>query len=238
MSGPYGGYDGQEEYIPTPEELAALEQTAAPTVLFGIEITPLRLGVLIGAVGLLCVGIFSIVHLRPKLQEMQQVDADIQDKSRRLQTANQVIVSLTGIEDDIVRARQVNDAISNLLPTPDNVDTQLLELNRLVTQSNVQLKSFIPSPFQPAGEDVPVAIQPQLQQSSTQVIVDSTSYDQWIDLMGNIERLETLFKVSDLRISIDPDSRVQTTEFNLDAFVYDSSVPIVIPENTVNEGET
>ena len=38
------GYEGEEEYIPTPEELAALNRTSNTMSVFGVELTPPSLG--------------------------------------------------------------------------------------------------------------------------------------------------------------------------------------------------
>lgn len=223
------GYDSQEEYIPTPEELAALERAQGNISVLGLELTPVRMGLIIGALGLIGVFALSFFSLKPTWQKIQATEADVQAKRTQLNSAQEAIASLENIDQDINQARALNVAISALLPTPDNVNTQLLEVSRLVQQSDTALSSFVPSAPQPAGAGVPAAIQPQITQNSTQIAVNSDAYQSGIELMGNIERLETLFKVSNLNMSVDSESAIQTTQFNLDAFVYDSSIPVAVP---------
>ncbi|MEL7086103.1 MAG: hypothetical protein AAF268_13400 [Cyanobacteria bacterium P01_A01_bin.3] len=223
------GYDSQEEYIPTPEELAALERAQGNISILGLELTPVRMGLIIGALGLIGVFALSFFSLKPTWQKIQATEADVQAKRTQLTSAQEAIASLENIDQDINQARALNVAISALLPTPENVNTQLLEVSRLVQQSDTVLSSFVPSAPQPAGAGVPAAIQPQITQNSTQVAVNSDAYQSGIELMGNIERLETLFKVSNLNMSVDSESAIQTTQFNLDAFVYDSSIPVAVP---------
>ena len=223
------GYDSQEEYIPTPEELAALERAQGTISILGLDLTPVRMGLIIGALGLIGVFALSFVSLKPTWQKIQATEADVQAKRTQLTSVQDAIASLENIDRDIDQARALNSAISALLPTPENVNTQLLEVSRLVQQSDTELASFVPSAPQPAGSGVPAAIQPQITQNSTQIAVNSNAYQSGIELMGNIERLETLFKVSNLSMAVDNDTAIQTTQFNLDAFVYDSSIPIAVP---------
>ena len=224
------GYDSQEEYIPTPEELAALERAQGNISILGLELTPVRMGLIIGALGLIGVFALSFVSLKPTWQKIQATEADVQTKRTQLTSAQNAIASLESIDQDINQARALNAAISALLPTPENVNTQLLEVSRLVQQSDTELSSFVPSAPQPAGDGVPAAIQPQITQNSTQIAVNSNRYQSGIELMGNIERLETLFKVSNLSMAVDNETAIQTTQFNLDAFVYDSSIPVAVPK--------
>ena len=157
---------------------------------------------------------------------MQMVEEDVNTKTRQLESANQQIAGLANIQDRIGQAREVNAAISALLPDTQTVETQLLEVSRLVTQSSLRLQSFVPGEFEAAtGDDVPELIQSQLQRSRTRVVVESDSYSQGIAFMNSIERLETLFRVSDLSMQINSEDNSQRTEFNLDAFVFDSSQP-------------
>ena len=223
------GYDSQEEYIPTPEELAALDRAQSNISVLGLELTPVRMGLIIGALGLIGVFALSFFSLKPTWQKIQATEADVQTKRSQLSGAQQAIESLQNVDQDINQARALNSAISSLLPTPENVNTQLLEVSRLVQQSDTELSSFVPNAPQPAGDGVPVAIQPQITQNSTQIAVNSNTYQSGIELMGNIERLETLFKVSNLNMTVDGETAIQTTQFNLDAFVYDSSIPVAIP---------
>ena len=210
-------------------DFSHLEMAQNNINLFGLELTPIRMGLIIGALGLIGVAALSFFSLKPTIEQMQATETEVNQTETDLKNTLQEIERLGQVDEDIEQARALNAAISDLLPTPANVDTQLLEVSRLVEQSATELASFVPSAPQPAGADVPVAIQPQITQNSTQIAVNSNSYQSGIDLMGNIERLETLFKVSNLNMTVDLDSAIQTTQFNLDAFVYDSSIPAAAP---------
>ncbi|MGK7906025.1 MAG: hypothetical protein AB4040_02195 [Synechococcus sp.] len=225
----YGGFDGEEEYVPSPEELAALDRAQSTVTVLGLELTPVRMGLIVGALGIIGVGALSFFSLKPTFEQMNAIEKELKTKQSQLSSIQQKIEGLQDLDAQIERARALNAAISDLLPTPENVNTQLLEVSRLVEQSDLVLSSFVPSAPQPAGSNVPASIQPQITQNSTQIAVNSGSYQSGIDLMGNIERLETLFKVSNLSVDVDSETAIQTTRFNLDAFVYDSSIPVAIP---------
>lgn len=225
MSGPY--YGGEEEFNGGAGQLA-FSQAPPPIVFLGVELTPLRMGILIGAIGFIGVGALAWFQLRPMLQQIQTVELDVQQKSGELTSAQQQIASMANVASEIEQARKVGDAVGSLLPTPENLETQLLQVNTLVDGSKAVLQSFVPNPPVPAGPEVPSLIQPQISKSTTQVSLRNT-YEQGIALMSSIERLETLLQVNNLTMRFEPESGSITTNFDLDAFIYDSSAPLGSP---------
>lgn len=120
---------------------------AGPPVLLGVELTPIRIGLLIGILGLGTAGFLAFTQLRPLIREVQALERKVAQKTSQLQEVQGQIASLQDLPNQIEKARVQQQQISSLLATPENADTQLIDLNRLVRgQPNSELRSFTPSP--------------------------------------------------------------------------------------------
>ncbi|MEO1131589.1 MAG: hypothetical protein AAFX40_02660 [Cyanobacteria bacterium J06639_1] len=231
----YNEYDADDYY---PEDGEFLDEGDPPPYFLGVEWTPIRLLIAFaaGALALFGVGFFFV--MRPQLNRLQTLDSDVRQKTAQLNESNQRIESLDGVEEEISSARIVNEQVSAFLPTPDTLETQLLEVNRLIEQSNASLQSFEPGDVSPAGAEVPAAIQPQISRSTTRVSVNG-SFDAGVQLMNNLERLTTLLQVSDVDLDFDFEADELTTEFTLGTYVYDASIPpapVAPPTEEAQEG--
>lgn len=202
---------------------------AGPPVLLGIELTPIRIGLLIGALGIGTAGVLAFTQLRPLIEQVQATEEDVANKTTQLQGVQGQIASLQDVPNQIERARVEQQQISALLSTPENADTQLLDLNRLVQgQIGSELRSFNPSPLGPASSanpEVPAIIAPAIQVQTTRVNLHGPFTD-IINLMGDVERLRTLFRVSNITLQPIPDTGELNSSFDLIAYIYNSEIPL------------
>ncbi|MEN9219812.1 MAG: type 4a pilus biogenesis protein PilO [Thermostichales cyanobacterium GMQP_bins_62] len=177
-----------------------LEQGPQAMTVLGIELTPLRLGLLIGVAGVLIAGVMGFTQIRPTLERIERTRRERDENRTKQEQLVRQIESLREFEGKIDRARQVSGAITQLLPTPQNAETQLLDLNRLLRVSNITLNSFAPQPPGPVAGQVPEDVAAQVRQQSTRISIQG-NYNQTIQLMQNIERLKTLLRVTNLTIN-------------------------------------
>ncbi len=209
------------------EQLVA--SPAGPPVLLGVELTPIRIGLLIGILGLSTAGFLAFTQLRPLIKEVQALEKEVAQKTSQLQEVQGQIASLQDVPNQIERARGQQQQISTLLATPENADTQLIDLNRLVRgQPNSQLLSFSPSPPTPASSnnpEVPAVIAPAIQVQTTRVTLRGP-YADVISLMKDIERFRTLFRVSNLSLTPVQDTGKLDVAFDLTAYYYNKDVPL------------
>ena len=228
MAGQYSG----DEYIDE-----GLDPIGGPTTVLGIELTPPRIGLLIGGVGVLAAFLLGLTQLLPLFRQIQELEEIVANKQSELTSAEQQINSLQGVPDQLVEFRAINEQVSTLLPSPDNVSTQLLDLNRLVQQSDSELRTYSPSaPRSASAEaspDVPPAIAPQIQIQNASINLLG-NYEEVIALMNNIERLETLIRVRNLGLNFTTNSEAQlSASFEIVAYVYDQTL---VPETTEEAG--
>lgn len=200
-----------------------------PPVLLGIELTPIRIGLLIGILGVGTAGVLAFTQLRPLIEQIRAIEADVASKTTQLQEVQGQIASLQDVPNQIERARAQQQQISALLSTPENADTQLLDLNRLVQgQANSELRGFNPSPLGPASSEnpeVPAIIAPAIQVQTTRVSIRGP-YTDLISLMGDIERLRTLFRVSNITLTPVPETGELDSSFDLIAYIYNREIPL------------
>lgn len=202
---------------------------AGPPVLLGVELTPIRIGLLIGILGLGAASFLAFTQLRPLIREVQALEREVAQKTSQLQEVQGQIAGLQDLPNQIERARVQQQQISALLATPENADTQLIDLNRLVRgQPNAQLLSFSPSPLTPASSnnpEVPAIIAPAIQLQTTRVTLRGP-YTDIINLMRDIERFRALFRVSN--ISLNPGQGTENLDaaFDLVAYYYNKGVPL------------
>ncbi len=228
------GFD--DEFL---EEQGYQPTSSTPTLL-GIEFTPVRFGLLIGVLGLLGAGLWGVTQARPLISRIEQLESELTSQRDTLSNTQNQIQGLSGVEEEIEQGRVLNEEVSRLLANPENLQTQLLEISRLVEASAGELESFSPSPVQPASETelaIPEAIAPQLQVQTTEVTLETT-YVETIALMNSIERLQTLLQVNNLSVEFQEDLPDELlTQFSLVAYVFDPSVPLPEPEAAEGEGE-
>jgi Tfp pilus assembly protein PilO len=209
---------------PADEFIDDIATPSGPPVILGMELTPGRIGIAIGLLGVLAAGLLAFTNLRPLLQQIQQTENEIDQTTNTLTSVRQQIDSLSNVETDIEDGRRVNARVSELLPTPENVDTQLLDLSRLMQQSDVQMRSFAPSEPVPAdatsAPEVPADIAFSIEVQNTNVAMRG-EYDDIISLMSNVERLETLLRVRNLNIQFTEDPTQLVSAFTLTAYIYD-----------------
>ncbi len=226
MTGNYstdGGFT-TEGFVPPP---------SGPPSIGGVEITPLRIGIVVGAAGVLVAGLLAYLNLRPLMQENDRLSTEIDQKSAQLRQTEQQVASLPEVpvlEERLVAARAANEEISRLLPNPRNIDTQLIDVNRLMELSSTQLRSFVPSAGASGDATVPAELAAQIQVQNSTISMRG-SYEDIIGLMNNIERLETLLQVSNLSLQFDTANAPQLgATFNLTAYIYDGQVSPSAPE--------
>jgi len=203
-----------------------LEAAPQPLTVMGIELTPVRIGLLIGVGGVLVAGVLGFTQIRPLLERIETTRRERDENKAKQEQLVRQIESLREFEGKIENARQISGEVTQLLPTPDNAQTQLLDLNRLLRVSQIGLDSFAPQPPTGLPGEVPADVAAQVQQQSTRIAIRG-NYNQTIQLMQNIERLKTLLRVTNLTISpvqaTPGETPVLNMSLDLVSYIYNSS---------------
>ncbi len=174
-----------------------------PTV-FGVTLTPGVSGVLIAVLGLALAIYAGTQLLVPSFQRYQEhreaVNIKQADLNRKIALLNQG----EQIRANLDQAKAQNLQVRALLPSQKSLETLVLDLNRLIVQSNAQLVTFTPD-FAASGPVTDSSLGPelnsQLKQQVTNVAFEGT-FNQTLDIFRSLDRLQTLLVVKDLTIEL------------------------------------
>lgn len=205
----------------SPEDADYIDEPINPVV-FGLEITPTIIGVLIALVGIGGAGYLYKEKVMPVAAGNATLRTEIATKKGQLVSQAQELENIAKIEAQLEAAMQKRRNVYSLFATEDTMDTLLLDINQRIESSNAalngirnqvrargippilleaQLKSFSP------GEKAVVAdsslgegVNGKLKRE-TYSIDFSADYAQTQSILRNLERLEPLLMVREFNIN-------------------------------------
>lgn len=191
-------------------------------VIFGLEITPTMIGVLIALVGIGGAGYLYKEKVMPVAAGNATLRTEIAAKEGQLVSQAQELENIAKIEAELATAMQKRRNVYSLFANEDTMDTLLLDINQRIESSNAalngirnqvsargippilleaQLKTFTP------GEKAVVAdsslgegVNGKLKRENYSINF-SADYAQTQSILRNLERLEPLLMVQNFSIS-------------------------------------
>ena len=210
-------------------------------IVFGLEITPTILGVLIALVGLGGAGYLFKEKVMSVSADNATLRTEIVTKEEQLISQAQELENIAKIEAELAVAMQRRRSVYTLFANEKTMDTLLLDINQRIESSNAtlngirnqvrargippilleaQLQSFIP------GEKVVIVdsslgegINGKLSRETYEVSF-SADYAQTQSILRNLERLEPLLMIRDF--SINSSQAVEETVISDDGQVISS----------------
>jgi len=187
------------------------EYTAEPQVeektystLFGLTLTPAVSGVLIAVIGLGGAIYFGMKILAPTYARQQELKASVEQKETDLTQKQETVRKINEIKASVDRAKALNAEVRSLFSTQRTLDTLLLDLNRLIVQSDAQLVTFTPD-FAASGPISDGSLGPELnsklKRQVTTVVFDG-SFSETLAIIRNMERLQTLLVIKDFSATL------------------------------------
>lgn len=187
------------EYSAEPQ----VEEKAYPT-LFGLTLTPAVSGILIAVVGLGGAIYFGMKILAPAYARQQELKASVEQKETDLTQKQETVRKINEIKASVDRAKALNTDVRSLFSTQRTLDTLLLDLNRLIVQSDAQLVTFTPD-FAASGPISDGSLGPELnsklKRQVTTVVFDG-SFSETLAILRNMERLQTLLVIKDFSATL------------------------------------
>jgi type IV pilus assembly protein PilO len=201
-------------------EQAGGDEGAPPyPVVFGIAFTPPIIGIVVASLGLLGAIYMLLNMVGPAWEAYQQqvekrtsLENDITEKTRQSKQIEKV-------QEELAKSKQQQTQVLSLFANEKNLDTLLLDTNRLVESGNpstainsvrAQLKKFIPNGERPeiiTDSSFGELVNNKLKRSSVNVEVVGT-FEQTQSIIRNIERLQPLLIVKNF------ETRLDTTQLN------------------------
>ncbi|MGB3787212.1 MAG: hypothetical protein WA949_04320 [Phormidesmis sp.] len=205
----------------SPDEAGFIDEPTNP-VIFGLEITPTILGVLIALVGVGGAGYLYKEKVMPVAAGNTALRTEIATKEGQLVSQAQELENIAKVEAELAVAMQKRRNVYSLFASEKTMDTLLFDINQRVESSNAtlngirnqvrargippilleaQMKTFSP------GEKVVVAdgslgegVNNKLKRE-TYTVSFSADYAQTQSILRNLERLEPLLLVRNFSIN-------------------------------------
>lgn len=187
-----GDYNAPEEQGLSPEYPSA----------FGLTFTPTVSGVLLGLLGIGGSIFLGISFVKPAFEAYQVNQNTLQESQDKVDTKKQgqSAAKLKELEDKLQTAQKVRPEVLKVFGTEKELNTLLLDINRLFLGGTAQLKSF--KPF-----GLPTVVNDQFRQTVYKLEMEGT-FAQTQTILRNLERLKSFVVVKNITTAILTESGV------------------------------
>ncbi|MBE9063071.1 hypothetical protein [cf. Phormidesmis sp. LEGE 11477] len=205
----------------SPDDAEFIDEPINP-VIFGLEITPTMIGVLIALVGIGGAGYLYKEKVMPVAAGNAALRTEIVTKEEQLISQAQELENIARIEAELAAAMQRRRNVYALFASEETMDTLLLDINQRIESSNAALNG-IRNQVRSRGIP-PILLEAQLQSfapGEKAIITDSSlgegvngkltretyevsfsaDYAQTQSILRNLERLEPLLMIQDFSIN-------------------------------------
>lgn len=173
---------------------------AAPVGYFealGVQFTSTVLGVLLAIAGIGGAGALWWFQVKPMMAEQDTLDQELQTKQTELQQkqASNQPNKLVELEAQLNQEKRIASEVLNAYGKEKQVQTFLLDFNRILTASNIQLVNYEPTPEQPAfiaDTSYGAAAQNKLKYQTFNVAFEEMTYAQVDSMLENLDLLQPL----------------------------------------------
>jgi type IV pilus assembly protein PilO len=126
------------------EDTTYLADAPNHPVVFGLTISPLMIGGVVGVVGLIAAGFVGITYAMPKLQANQELEAKVTNVKQQIQDRKNNAIKIVEAEEKFKVATAQKEAVLNLFANDKKLDTLLLDFNKLVNERQGELRKYTP----------------------------------------------------------------------------------------------
>ncbi|MGB3297488.1 MAG: hypothetical protein WBA76_04405 [Phormidesmis sp.] len=208
------------DFIP-PDDADFIDEPSNPVV-FGIELSPMIIGVLIALLGLGGAGYAGYKVVNPIRVRNAELRSDITSKTGQLASQQQQLEDVAKIEAELAAAMQRRRSVYSLFASEETMDTLLLDINQRIESSNASLNGVRNQVFERGIP--PLLVEAKLETftpGEKAVITDgslgeqvngklkrevytvkfSGDYAQTQSILRNLERLEPLLLIREFNIT-------------------------------------
>ncbi len=111
-----------------------------PTI-FGLTMTPMVSGVLLGLAGLAASGAMFMYLVTPAWESYQALDSKVKEKSEQLQQQGAIRKQVKDAKEKLVQVKQQRDQVYGLFASQKSMNTLLFDLNQLIEKNNSSVAS-------------------------------------------------------------------------------------------------
>ena len=173
-------------------------------VIFGLTLSPLLIGGVVGAIGLIATGFCVATYVLPKHQANQDLQAKVADVNKQIQYRKNDAIKITEAEEKFKVATAQKEAVLNLFANDKKMDTLLLDLNKLVSERQGELRKFTPDS---AGTGTVLdstlgsALNGKIRRKSVDVEMNG-NFEQIQSILRTVERMDRFLILKDFKADI------------------------------------
>jgi type IV pilus assembly protein PilO len=176
----------------------------------GIAVGGQTLGIAIGVIGLVGAGLIFLNLVQPLLDSIGIARTQIEQKKQSISTKQQEAARKQEVEQKITEAKNRREAVLALLPSQENIDTLILDINARLQElgeplivspvANISGSAFRSrlDDFSPSTVTEPTPDRPFRTREYRLTI--SATYEDTLEFMRRLERLRPLLVVKDLNL--------------------------------------
>jgi type IV pilus assembly protein PilO len=171
---------------------------------FGITFTPSISGILLALAGVGLAGWMAFTFIGPKLSETQDLQDKITQKQKKLENQQETLRDIQKVVARVNAAVDKNKQVRGLFSTQKDLETLLLDLNRIIVASNAQLQKFTPDyglTGTVADSSVGLELNNKIKRRVTDVSFEG-NFNQTLAIMRAIDRLQTLLVLRDFKMEL------------------------------------
>lgn len=216
-------------------------QSSGGITIGGLSVGSQTLGIIIAVLGLIGSGLIFIQGINPLLESIGLAKTQIASKESAIRTKEQEVQSKKDVPQKIEEAKAKREAVLALLPSQENIDTLIIDINTRLQElgeplivspvANIsgsafrsRLDDFSPSTVTEATPERPF-------KTREYRLTISATYQDTLEFMRKLERLRPLLVVKDINLK---KSTVQIDAENLTAEQKNYVVATLPPLITTN----
>ncbi|MEL6259626.1 MAG: hypothetical protein AAFS06_02335 [Cyanobacteria bacterium J06631_12] len=208
------------DFVP-PDDADFIDEPINPVV-FGVELTPTIIGVMIALVGIGGAGYMYMKMVKPVAEQNATLRTEISDKQAQLVSQAQQLEDIAKLEAELEAAMQRRRNVYGLFANEETMDTLLLDINQRIKTTNAslngvrnevkakglppllleaELKTFSPGAKAVVSDgSLGADVNGKLRRESYSINF-SGDYAQTQNILRNLERLEPLLMVRNFSLN-------------------------------------
>lgn len=186
------------------EDTTYLADAPNHPVVFGLTISPLMIGGVVGVVGLIAAGFVAMTYVMPKFQANQELEAKVTDVKQQIQDRKNNAIKIAEAEEKVKIATAQKEAVLSLFANDKKLDTLLLDLNKLVNERQGELRKYTPDlagtgPI--TDSSLGSVLNGKIRRKSIDVEMNG-GFEQILSILRTVERMDRFLLLKDFKADL------------------------------------
>jgi type IV pilus assembly protein PilO len=186
------------------EDTTYLADAPNHPVVFGLTISPLMIGGVVGVVGLIAASFVAMTYVMPKFQANQELEAKVTDVKQQIQDRKNNAIKIAEAEEKVKIATAQKEAVLSLFANDKKLDTLLLDLNKLVNERQGELRKYTPDlagtgPI--TDSSLGSVLNGKIRRKSIDVEMNG-GFEQILSILRTVERMDRFLLLKDFKADL------------------------------------